>query len=128
MFDVLINKYEIKPLSTGNTSINNFLLDPTSDPINNNIQNRQISVNAINLFYDDICNAKISLNLIKTTPYNKKYIKYSGLFTQIGLENVLDTNTNNDGSVKQYSFIISKQINEKINEMFVVFRHAEKRK
>ena len=127
MFDVLINKYEIKPLSTGNTSINNFLLDPTSDQINNNIQNRQNSVNAINLFYDDICKAQISLNLIKTsTKYNKKYIKYSGLFSQIGSENVLDTNTNTDGSVKQYSFIISKKINQKINEIFIVFRHAER--
>jgi len=126
MFDVLINKYEIKPLTNGNTSINNFLLDPTGDPINNNIQNIQTSVNAINLFYDNICKAQISLNLIKTTPYNKKNIKYSGLFSQIGLENVLDTNTNSDGSVKQYSFIISKNISEKINEMFVVFRHAER--
>ncbi len=126
MFDVLINKYEIKPLVNGNTSINNFLLDNTSDPLNNNIQNVQVSVNSIKRFYDNICDANISLNLIKTKPYTKKNIKYSGLLNSIDLKNVLNTNTNSDGSVKQYSFIIPKNISNKINEIFFVFRHSER--
>lgn len=126
MFDVLINKYEIKPLINGNTSINNFLLDATSDPLGNNIQNIQISVNSVKKFYDDICDANISLNLIKTKPYTKKQIKYSGLLNSIDLKNVLNTNTNSDGSVKQYSFIIPKNISNKINEIFFAFRHSER--
>jgi len=126
MFDVLINKYEIKPLVNGNTSINNFLLDDTSNPLNNNIKNVQVSVNSIKRFYDNICDANISLNLIKTKPYTKKNIKYSGLLNSIDLKNVLNTNTNSDGSVKQYSFIIPKNISNKINEIFFVFRHSER--
>ena len=126
MFDVLINKYEIKPLRTGNTSINNFLLDDASDPINNNIQNIQISVNSIKEFYDNICDANISLNIIKTTPYKKNNIKYQGLLSPIELKNVLNTNTNNDGSVKQYSFLMSKTTTNKVNEIFFVFRHTQR--
>jgi len=126
MFDVLINKYEIKPLKTGNTSINNFLLDDSSDPINNNIQNIQISVNSIKEFYDNICDANISLNIIKTTPYKKNNIKYYGLLSPIELKNVLNTNTNNDGSVKQYSFLMSKTTTNKVNEIFFIFRHTQR--
>ena len=126
MFDVLINKYEIKPLTTGNTSINNFLLDPISDPLNNTIQNIQISVNSIKDFYDKICDANITLNLIKSIPYTKDYIKTTGLFNSIDSKNTLNTNTNIDGSVKQYNFKILKNISNKVNEIFFVFRHSER--
>lgn len=126
MFDVLINKYEIKPLKTGNTSINNFLLDTTSDPENNNIQNIQISVNSVKNFYDNICDANISFNIIKALPYTKKFITYKGLLSEIELKNVLDTNTNNDGSVKQYNFLMTKNTSNKVGEIFFVFRHAQR--
>ena len=54
IFDVLINKYRIKPLTTGNTAINNFILDPSSNPLNNNISNRSTNVNSLKIFYDKI--------------------------------------------------------------------------
>ena len=126
MFDVLINKYEIKPLTTGNTSINNFLLDTSSNSLNGTIQNIQMSVNSNKIFYDNICDANISLNLIKSNSYTRNYIKCIGLFNPIDLKNTLNTNTNIDGSVKQYSFRILKTSVYKVNEIFFTFRHSER--
>lgn len=128
MFDVLINKYEIKPLSTGNTAINNFLIDPSSDPKNNSITNRSISVNSIITFYQNICKTNITYNIVKYKPFEKNILKCSGLLSPVDLVNVLNTNTNEDGSVKQFKFILSKTTTNRVKEIFFVLRHAEREK
>ena len=38
-------------------------------------------------FYDNICDANISINLIKAPQYTKKNIKYRGLLSSIELKN-----------------------------------------
>ena len=128
MFDVLINKYEIKPLSTGNTAINNFLIDPSSDPKNNSITNRSISVNSIITFYQNICETNITYNIVKYKAFEKNILKCSGLLSPVDLVNVLNTNTNEDGSVKQFKFILSKTTTNRVKEIFFVLRHAEREK
>ena len=128
MFDVLINKYEIKPLSTGNTAINNFLIDPSSDPKNNSITNRSISVNSIITFYQNICKTNITYNIVKYKAFEKNILKCSGLLSPVDLVNVLNTNTNEDGSVKQFKFILSKTTTNRVKEIFFVLRHAEREK
>lgn len=128
MFDVLINKYEIKPLSTGNTSINNFLIDSSSDPKNNDVRNINISVNSLVNFYDSICDANISYNIITYNVYEKDVINLSGLLNPINFSNVLNTNTDEDGSVKQSRFTLSKNTGNTVNETFFILRHAEREK
>ena len=131
MFDVLINKYEIKPLRTGNTAINNFLIDPNSDPNSNNIKNIDVNMNSITNFYNNYCNANITFNFIEkntieTNTDEKKRFKIYGLFNSIDSINVLNTNTNDDGSVKQATFQIKKNTSNKVNETFFIIRHAER--
>lgn len=131
MFDVLINKYEIKPLRTGNTSINNFLIDPNSDPNNDNVTNIATNMNSITNFYNDHCEAHITFNFIeknnnKTNTDENNKIKVSGLLNTINFINVLNTNTNDDGSVKQATFNIAKNTANKVNETFFIIRHAER--
>lgn len=128
MFDVLINKYEIKPLSTGNTAINNFLIDPSSDPKNNSITNISISVNSIITFYENICKTNITYNIVKYKAFEKNILKFNGLLSPVDLVNVLNTNTNEDGSVKQFKFILSKTTTNRVKEIFFVLRHAEREK
>ncbi len=131
MFDVLINKYEIKPLRTGNTSINNFLIDPNSDPNNNNVTNIATNMNSITNFYNNYCNTNITFNFIEknnneTNTNENNKIKVSGLLNPINFINVLNTNTNDDGSVKQATFNIAKNTANKVNETFFIIRHAER--
>ena len=131
MFDVLINKYEIKPLTTGNTAINNFIMDPNSDPINNNITNVGVNINSITEFYNSYCDAHITFNFIQKNNINnddpnRNIIKISGLLSPINFINVLNTNTNDDGSVKQAMFNIPKNTSNKVKETFFIIRHSER--
>ena len=126
IFDVLINKYRIKPLTTGNTAINNFILDPASNPLNNNISNRSTNVNSLKIFYDNICNANISYNIINSNIPSKNKIKLTGLLNPVDFINVLNTSTYSDGSVKEAKFIIRKKILNRISDKFFIIRHAER--
>ena len=131
MFDVLINRYEIKPLTNGNTAINNFLLSPSSDPKNNNITNINASRNSIIQFYKQECKAQISYNVLTSyrtdlIAYNKKKIILKGLLSNVTFSNALNTNTDDDGSVTSASFnIVNNSVNE-ITESFLLFRHSER--
>ena len=126
IFDVLLNKYRIKPLTTGNTAINNFILDPSSNPLNNNISNRSTNVNSLKIFYDNICDANISYNIINSNIPSKNKIKLTGLLNPVDSINVLNTSTYNDGSVKEARFIIIKKILNRISDQFFIIRHAER--
>ena len=64
MFDVLINKYEIKPFRTGNTAIHNFLISDLTP-----ITNIQTSQNSKAEFYYNLCKISISFNIIKYKPF-----------------------------------------------------------
>jgi len=120
MFDVLINRYEIKPLSTGNTAIHNFLTSESIIPIN--IQTTQ---NSISQFYNNICKISITFNIIKYKKFDKSQIKVSGLFKSINKFNLLNVNTENDGSKKQHNETINIVAN-KITELFFVLRHSKR--
>tara|TARA_B110001452_G_scaffold28534_1_gene22414 strand:- start:924 stop:2738 length:1815 start_codon:yes stop_codon:yes gene_type:complete len=120
MFDVLINRYEIKPFSTGNTAIHNFLTSESIIPIN--IQTTQ---NSIAQFYNNICKISITFNIIKYKQFNKSQIKIRGLFKSINKFNLLNVNTENDGSKKQHNETINIVAN-KINELFFVLRHSKR--
>jgi len=120
MFDVLINRYEIKPFSTGNTAIHNFLTSESIIPIN--IQTTQ---NSIAQFYNNICKISITFNIIKYKEFDKSQIKISGLFKSINKFNLLNVNTENDGSKKQHSETINI-VAKKVNELFFVLRHSKR--
>jgi hypothetical protein len=131
MFDVLINRYEIKPLANGNTSINNFLISPSSDPKNNNVTNINESQNSIIQFYKKNCKAEISYNILtsyksKPIPYNKKNIILSGLLSDVSFSNALNANTDDNGSVTGASFNITNSSVNEITESFLLFRHSER--
>ena len=120
MFDVLINKYEIKPLRTGNTAIHNFLV---ADSIP--ITNIQTSQNSIFQFYDNLCKISITFNILKYKPFEKMKIKVSGLFKNKTTPNLLNVNTEDDGSKIQHSETIDV-IAKKVNELFFVLRHSKR--
>ena len=120
MFDVLINKYEIKPLNIGNTAIHNFLIS-NSTPITN----IQTSQNSLAQFYENLCKISITFNIINYKPFDKKKIKVSGLFKTIKKENLLNFKTQDDGSKTDHSESIDVIAN-KVNEIFFVLRHSKR--
>ena len=120
MFDVLINKYEIKPFSTGNTAINNFLV---SDLIP--ITNIQTSQNSKKQFYEVLCKISITFNIVNYKTFNDNKIKITGLFRSIKKENFLNDNTNADGSKTDHSENINV-ITKQTNELFFVIRHSKR--
>ena len=79
MFDVLINEYRIVPLLTGDTAINNFIIDSSLNPdINDSIYYESIITK--NSFYNQLfCNTHIILNIINTKPYNSNKIIFKGI-------------------------------------------------
>ena len=121
MFDVLINKYEIKPLDKGNTSINNFLKSNEEE-----VTNIQKNVNSLINFYDNICNISIIYNIVKYKPFNKTNIILKGLINPITKQNILNVGTANDGLKKDHNETISKIINNNISEIFFILRHSQR--
>ena len=120
MFDVLINKYEIKPFSTGNTAINNFLVSP-SEPITN----IQISQNSLAQFYYNLCKISVSFNIVKYKAFEKKNLKINGLFESIKKENLLNVNTDDNGIKTQHNETIDL-IKNNVSELFFVLRHSKR--
>ena len=120
MFDVLMNKYEIKPFSTGNTAIHNFLVADSTP-----ITNIQTSQNSISQFYDNLCKISITFNILKYKPFKEMKIKMSGLFKNKITPNLLNVNTEDDGSKIQHSETIDV-IAKKVNELFFVLRHTKR--
>ena len=120
MFDVLINKYEIKPFRTGNTAIHNFLV---ADSIP--ITNIQTSQNSLSQFYDNLCKISITFNILKYKPFEKNQINIYGLFKNKTTPNLLNVNTEDDGSKIQHSETIDIIAN-KVNELFFVLRHSKR--
>ena len=122
IFDVLINKYEIKPLKTGNTAINHFLLGDLN-PVSNKATNESTK----DKFYRSLCNISIMCDIVKYKPYDSKNkIKMSGLFNTINTLSILITNTDNQGVKTQHTQEINSVINNKIDEMFLIVRHIKR--
>ena len=70
MFDVLINNYRIVPLMTGDTAINNFIINNNLTNFNDNLNvNNTLSKNN---FYQIYCKANIVFNIISTSKFNEK--------------------------------------------------------
>jgi hypothetical protein len=120
IFDVLINKYEITPLSTGNTAIHNFLVSDLTP-----ITNIQTSQNSRPQFYLVLCKMSLTFNIVKYETFKKTEIKLSGLFRSIRKESFLNENTEDDGSKTQHSESINI-IAGKTNELFIAVRHDKR--
>jgi hypothetical protein len=120
MFDVLINKYEIKPFRTGNTAIHNFLISETTP-----ITNIQTSQNSRAEFYYNLCKISVSFNIIKYKPFELSELKMTGLFKSINKYNLLNVNTENDGLKTQHNETINI-VTKKTNELFFVLRHSNR--
>ena len=120
MFDVLINKYQIKPFTTGNTAIHNFLVSDTIP-----ITNIQISKNSRAEFYYNLCKISISFNIIKYKPFELMKIKMSGLFKSINKYNLLNVKTGENGLKTQHNETINI-VSNKTNELFFVLRHSNR--
>jgi len=122
IFDVLINKYEIKPLSSGNTAINHFLLGDLN-PVSNKATNESTK----DKFYRSLCNISIMCDIVKYKSYDSKNkIKMTGLFNTINTLSILITNTDENGEKTQHTQEINSVINNKIDEMFLIVRHIKR--
>ena len=122
IFDVLINKYEIKPLKTGNTAINHFLLGDLN-PVSNKATNESTK----DKFYRSLCNISIMCDIVKYKPYDSKNkVKMTGLFNTINTLSILITNTDENGEKTQHTQEINSVINNKIDEMFLIVRHIKR--
>lgn len=119
MFDILINKYEIKPLTTGNTALHNFLLKPNSSPP----ENFQVNKNSRDKFYIDICNISIICNFVKYKSYTKSTVQLKGLFNTINISPIFTKIPIGVNSIDQSNETISKHITGKIDEIFLIVRH-----
>jgi len=119
MFDVLINKYEIKPLASGNTSLHNFLLKPNSNPP----ESFQVPQSSRDKFYIDICNISIICNFVKYKSYTKDKVKLTGLFNTINTTPIFSS-INNTDLVERKNETISKHITGNIDEIFLIVRHT----
>lgn len=129
IFDVLINQYRIKPInketSMSTTSINNFILDKSSQTISN-ISN----IILYNDFYilSKYCNASIVFNIIKSEEFKKKSITYSGLLSTFGSTALTNMNSDNNNYFSNFQpkLSINTSTNENINELFLVLRHNKR--
>lgn len=129
IFDVLINKYRIKPInketSMSTTSINNFMLDKSSQTISN-ISN----IILYNNFYilSKYCNASIVFNIVKSEKFNKTTITYSGLLSTFGPTALTNMNSDNNNYFSNFQpkLSINTSTNENINELFLVLRHNKR--
>ena len=129
MFDVLINEYEIKPLQSGNTMIQNFMLNANSDPVNlpNSVTSEIINYNDIQKFYQDKCKISITYNIITDyETFKNTSINPYGIFNSINVANTLNINTDDRNSAKNTNITIKKNTDSKVNEIFLVFRHSER--
>lgn len=114
MFDCLINQYRIKPLLTGSTAINNFLLDTTSI----SIVNKKLKLNSINDFYIKLCDISIMYNKIISDDINLKKLNVSGILTSVNTEDFLKRNKEDEEIKKPSSY--------NANEIFLVIRHKKR--
>lgn len=133
MFDVLINEYRIVPLLTGLSAINNFILDSSLNPVNNNSLYIYNTITK-NTFYGQLfCNMNIILNIINSKKYIDNKIIIKGLLSDIN-EQVLNFNINFDSNITKVGTFNDANIlldvyNHNNNlDIFFLLRHNERKK
>ena len=133
MFDVLINQYRIIPLLTGMSAINNFILDPTINPDNNDSIFFQDIITKNNFYSQIFCNMHIMFNIINSKPFTNNKIIIKGLLSEI-TEQSLNFNINLDSSISKIgSFNDANILLDVFNyfsnyDIFFFLRHNERQK
>jgi len=119
LFDVISNKYRIKPSSMNTSGINNFMKETTSV---SNVSSRLI----LSTFYSNYVKPTLIFNLIKSNITPLKKIKCKGLFNDVVSKSIF-TNMQDEGQIREGIYEINRIKKTNVKELFFVFRHDERK-